>query len=90
MVLVENESRRKDWVHEFTRTVLRAKSSLRCSNFVRLQTGVGSKKIHLIAAKAIQKNFYMDNFAKSVATVGEAVQLQTNVQITLKMGDSTD
>ena len=53
-----------------------AKSSLLCSNFARLQTGVDNKKIHLIAARAIQRNFYMDDFAESVATVGEAVQVQ--------------
>ena len=56
-------------VYEYTRHVFGAKSSPTCTNYPFSQASVDNQVDHPKAAKAIEKNFYMDDFAKSVTTV---------------------
>ena len=72
--------------YEYARYVFGANSSPTCANYALLQTGIDNKEGHQIAAKAIKRNFYMEDFAKSVATVEEAFQVYKDVRITLKLG----
>ena len=73
-------------VYEYTRHVFGAKSSPTCANYALLQAGVDNRESHPIAAKAIKRNFYMDDFAKSVATVEEALHVYQDVRTTLRKG----
>ena len=84
--LWRNNPQEKIDVYEYTRHVFGAKSSPTCANYALLQTGVDNRESHPIAAKAIKRNFYMDDFAKSVATVEEAVHVYQDVRTTLKKG----
>ena len=76
----------KTGVYEYTRHVFGAKSSPMCANYALLQAGVDNQVDHPIAAKAIKRNFYMDDFAKSVATVEEAVHVYQDMRTTLQKG----
>ena len=60
-------------VYEYTRHVFGVKSGPTCANHALLQAGFDNKEGHQKAAKAIKRNFYMNNFEKSVATVEEAI-----------------
>ena len=73
--LWRNKPEDKIGVYEYTRHVFGAKSSPTCANYALLQAGVHNQVDHPIAAKAVRTNFYMDDFAKSVATVEEAVHV---------------
>ena len=73
-------------VYEFTRHVFGARNSQTCANDPHLQAGIHNKESHTIAAKVIKRNFYMYDFAKSVATVEQAVQVYKDVGNTLKLG----
>ena len=67
-------------VYQYTRHMFGAKSSPTCANYALLQAGIDNKEGHQIAAKAIKRNFYMDDIAKSVGTVEEAIQVYKDVR----------
>ena len=67
----------KSGVYESTRHVFDAKSNPTYANFALLRAGVDNQVDHPIASKAIKRNFYMNDFAKSVATVEEAFKFTT-------------
>ena len=71
---------------EYTRHVFGAKSSPTCANYALLQAGIHNEEGQQIAAKAIKRNFYMDNFSKPVATLEKTSQVYKNVRTTLKLG----
>ena len=73
-------------VYKHTRYVFGAKSSPTCAIQALLQAGVDNKEGHPVAAKAIRRTFYMDDFAKTVAAVDEAVHVYQDVKMTLQMG----
>ena len=73
-------------VYEYTRHVSGAKTIPTCANYAFLQAGVDNQVDQPIAATAIKKNFYMDDFAKSVATVEKAFHVYKDVRTTLKLG----
>ena len=62
------------------------KSSRTCASHVLLQAGVDNKDSHPIAAKAFKWIFYMDDFAKSGATVKKATPVYKDVRTTSKLG----
>ena len=74
-------------VYEYTRQIFGAKSNPTCANYSLFQAGVDNQVDHPIAAKAVKRNFYMDDFAKSVATVEEAVHVYQDVRTTLQTGE---
>ena len=71
-------------VYEYTRHFFAAKSSPARVNHALLQAGIDNKEGH---QKAIKREFYLDHFAKSVATVEEANQVDKDVRTTLKSGE---
>ena len=73
-------------VYEYSRHVFGAKSSPTCANYALLKAGDVNKEAHPIAAKAIEKKFYMDDFAKSVETEEEAMLVYKDLRETLKLG----
>ena len=72
--------------YEYTRHVFGAKSSPTCANCALLQAGVDNKESHAIPTNVIEGNFYMDDFAKFVATVEEVVHVYQDVRTTLQNG----
>ena len=77
-------------VYEFTKHIFGVNSSPACAIYAFLQAGVVNNESHSVAAKAIKRTFYMDNFAKPVATLEEAIQIYKDVQTTLKPGGFFD
>ena len=73
-------------VYEYTRHVFVAKSSPTCANYALLQAGVDNQVDHSRAANAVKRNIYMNDLAKSVATVEEAVSVYQDVRTTLQKG----
>ena len=59
-------------IYECQCHVFGAKSSPTCENYALKRVGLDNEKEYPIAAKAIQNNFYMDDFVKSVETTEEA------------------
>ena len=73
-------------VYEYTRHVFGAKSSPTCANYALQQTGRDDKDFYPLASKAIERNFYMDDFAKSVDTEEEAIELYNQLKTALIKG----
>ena len=73
-------------VYEYTRHIFGAKSSPTCANFALQRNAKDNEKDHPMAAKIIQRNFYMDDFAKSVETEEEARFVYQDVRETLRLG----
>ena len=73
-------------VYEYTRHVFGAKSSPTCANYALQQTGRDNKDFYPLASKAIERNFYMDGFAKSVDTEEEALELYNQLKTALLKG----
>ena len=62
-------------IYEYQRHVFGAKSSSTCANYARKRMGLDNEKDYPIAAKALQNNFYIDDFIKSVETPEEAIEV---------------
>ena len=62
-------------IYEYQRHVFGAKSSPTCANFALKRVGLDNEEMYPIASKAIQNNFYMDDFIKSVETPEEAIEV---------------
>ena len=73
-------------VYEYTRHVFGAKSSPTCANYALQQTGRDNMDFYPLASKAIERNFYMDDFAKSVDTEEEAIELYNQLKTVLIKG----
>ena len=58
-------------VYEYQRHVFGAASSPTCANYALQRVGIDNKDQFPVAAKAIENNFYMDDFIKSFQTVEE-------------------
>ena len=67
-------------IYEYQRHVFGAKSSPSCANYALKRVGLDNEKEYPIAAKAIQNNFYMDDFIKSVQTPEEAIEVFNQLQ----------
>ena len=62
-------------IYEYQRHVFGAKSSPTFANYALKQVGLDNEKEYPIAAKAIQNNFYMNDFIKSVETPEETIEV---------------
>ena len=71
-LLLRSRPEDKVGIYEHTRHVFGDKKSSTCAKYALLQAGIDNKEGHQIAANAIERNFYMDDCAQSVATVEEA------------------
>ena len=67
-------------IYEYQRHVFGAKSSPTCANYDLKRVGLDNEKEFPIAAKAIQNDFYMVDFIKSVETPEEAVEVLNQLQ----------
>ena len=70
-------------IYEYQRHVFGAKSSPTCANYALKRVGLENEKEYPIPAKAIQTNFYMDDFIKSVETPEEAIEVSNQLQLLL-------
>ena len=62
-------------IYKYQRHVFGAKSSPTCANFALKRVGLDNEEMYPIASKAIQNNFYMGDFNKSVETPEEAIEV---------------
>ena len=62
-------------IYEYQRHVFGAKISPTCANYALKRVGLENEEMYPIAAKAMQNNFLMDDFIKSVETPEEAVEV---------------
>ena len=67
-------------IYEYQRHVFGANSSPNCANYTLKGVGLDNEKEYPIAPKAIQNNFYMDDFIKSVETPEEAIEVFNQLQ----------
>ena len=67
-------------IYEYQRHVFGAKSSPTCANYALKRVGLDNEEEYPIAKKAIQNNFYMDDFIKSVETPEEAIEVFNQLQ----------
>ena len=74
-------------VYGYTRHRFGAKISPLCANHALQQTGIYKKILYPLASRAIQQNFYMDDFAKSVATEDEEIELYQQLKPSLQNGE---
>lgn len=63
-------------VYQYQRHIFGAKCALTCSNYAVLRTAEDNKKRFPTNALAVKRNFYMDDFFKSVKLSDEALELQ--------------
>ena len=62
-------------IYEYIRHVFGAKSLPTCANYALLQVAKDNAKEDENLVKAVQRNFYMDDFLKSVRTPQEAIEI---------------
>ena len=67
-------------LYEYQRHVFGARSSPTCANYALQRVGEDNKDTHPVAANAIKRNFYMDDFIKSVNTVQEGINCFNQLQ----------
>ena len=67
-------------IYEYQRHVFGAKSSPISANYALKRVANDNEDEFPIAAKAIQNNFYMDDFIKSVETPEEATKVLNQLQ----------
>ena len=67
-------------IYKYQRHLFGAKSFPTCANYNLKRVGLDNEKEYPIAAKAIQNNFYMDDFIKSIETPEEAIEVFNQLQ----------
>ena len=73
-------------VYEYTRHVLGAKSSPTCANYALHQVAKDNAVNNESVVRTVQRNFYMDDFLKSVRTPREAIEIYQKVRDILIKG----
>ena len=73
-------------VYEYTRHVFGAKSSPTCANYALHQVAKDNANNDENLVRTVQRNFYMDDFLKSVSTPQEAIQIYQKVRDVLSKG----
>ena len=84
--LWREDSEQRIEVCEYTRHVFWAKSSLTCAIYALHQVAKDDAKEDENLVKAVQRNFYMDDFLKSVRTPQEAIEIYQKVRDILIKG----
>ena len=70
-------------MYEYGRHIFGAKSSPTCVNYALQQVGRDSRDDNGMVANLINRNFYMDDFVKSVASEEEAVDVYRSLRKSL-------
>ena len=73
-------------VYEYTRHVFGAKSSPTCANYALHQVAKDNAVNDESLVKTVLRNFYMDDFLKSVRTTQEAIKIYQKVRDILSKG----
>ena len=68
-------------IYEYQRHVFGAQSSPICANYALKRVRLDNEKEYPIAAKAIQNNFYLDDFIKSVETLKKQLKSSINYNL---------
>ena len=67
-------------IYEYQRHMFGAKSSPTCANYALKRVGLDNEEGYPKATKALQNNFYMEDFLKSVEPPEEAIQFFSQLQ----------
>ena len=73
-------------VYQFARHIFGAKCAPTCSNYALLRTAEDNEMEFPIAALAVKRNVYMDDFFKSVNSTDEAMKMQKQLSEMLNLG----
>ena len=73
-------------VYQYVRHIFGAKCAPTCSNYALPRSAEGNEMEFLIAALAVKRNFYMDDFFKSVESTDEAMEMQQKLAEMLNLG----
>ena len=73
-------------INEYQRHVFGANRSPNCANCALKRVGLDNEEMYPVAAKAMQNNFYMDDFIKSVETPQEAIEVFNQRKLPLSQG----
>ena len=84
--LWREDPERRIELYEYTRHVFGAKSSPTCANYALHQVAKDNAVNDENLVKAVQRNFYMDDFLKSVRTPQEAIEIYQKVRDILIKG----
>ena len=85
--LWREDSEQRIEVYEYTRHVFGAKSLPTCANYALHQAAKDSAVNNESVVRTVQRNFYMDDFLKSVRTPQEAIEIYQKVRdILIKVG----
>ena len=63
-------------VYQYVHHIFGAKCAPTCSNYALLKSAEDNEMKFPIASLAVKRNFYMDDFFKSVKSTGEAMEIQ--------------
>ena len=63
-------------VYQYLRHIAGAKCAPTCSNYALLRTAEDTGQQYPVAACAVKRNFYMEDFFKSVKTTDDALEVQ--------------
>ena len=72
---------------QYTRHIFGARDSPTCANFALQQTARDNEATYPLAAKAVQQEFYMDDYLDSVECPETALKLSQELIEMLKLGD---
>ena len=73
-------------VYQYVRHIFGAKCAPTCSNYALLRSAEDKEMKFPIAALAVKRNFYMDDFFKSVKSIDEAMEIQQQLAEMLNLG----
>ena len=86
-ISLARKSRQRIEVYEYTRHVFGAKSLPTCANYALHQVAKDNAKEDENLVKAVQRNFFMDDFLKSFRTPQEAIEIYQKIRdILIKSG----
>ena len=85
--LWREDPERKIEIYEYTRHIFGAKSSPTCANYALHQVAKDNAVNDKNLVKTVQRNFYMDDFLKSVRTAQEAIEIYQKVRDILNKGE---
>ena len=73
-------------VYQYVRHIFGEKYAPTCSNYALLRSAEDDEMKFPVAALAVKRNFYMDDFFKSVKSTGEAMEIQQQLAEKLNLG----
>ena len=65
-------------VYQYVRHIFGGKGAPTCSNYALMKSAEDSEMKFPIASLAVKRNFYMNDFFKSVKSTGEAMEIHNN------------